>query len=123
MSRTRKFRVWDKLNQVFIDPDKGYQGHYILTLDGRFQNLQNGSGGEEYIVQQYTGIKDRNGREIYEGDIVKAGNKNKDYIEYECEYSDEETAFILKYDDSFIYLPDFETLEIVGNALEQVKYQ
>jgi hypothetical protein len=65
-----KFRVWDKLDKVYIYPDKGYQGHYILTLNGLFNNLQNGSGSEEYEVEQWTGLIDKMGRDIYLGDIV-----------------------------------------------------
>jgi len=69
--RTIKFRAWDKLEKRFIYPDKGYQGHYVLDLNGRFQNLQNGSGGDEYVVQQWTGLKDSKGVDVYEGDIIE----------------------------------------------------
>lgn len=69
--RQLKFRAWDKLEKRFIYPDEGYQGHYVLDLNGRFHNLQNGSGGDEYVVQQYTELKDTEMQEIYEGDVIK----------------------------------------------------
>jgi uncharacterized phage protein (TIGR01671 family) len=80
MTNRLKFRVWDKLEKRFIYPDKGYQGHYVLTLNGQFQNLQNGSGGDEYVVQQFTGEYDKNKKEIYEGDLFgsfKSDNNKK----------------------------------------------
>lgn len=69
--REIKFRIWDKLCEKYTYPDKGYQGHFILDLNGRFYNLQNGSGGDDYVVQQYTELNDKNGKSIYEGDVLK----------------------------------------------------
>jgi len=70
MSREIKFRIWDKLEKRFINSSTPNQGHYIITLNGVFHNLQNGSGGDDYEIQQYTGLKDKNNADIYEGDII-----------------------------------------------------
>jgi len=68
--RPLKFKVWDRLERRMITPDEGYQGHYTLSLTGRFHNLQNGSGGNECCVVQFTGCIDQGGIEIYEGDVL-----------------------------------------------------
>lgn len=69
--RKLKFRVWDLYEKKYYYHDKGYQGHYVLSLDGEFTNLHNGVGGREVVVEQSTGLIDKNKTAIFEGDIVK----------------------------------------------------
>jgi uncharacterized phage protein (TIGR01671 family) len=103
----KKFRVWDKLAERFIRPDKGFQGHYVLDLNGSFHDLGNGSGGDEYVVQQYTGLKDKNGKEIYEGDIVQ----------YNVGSSYENMSFIVQWSgDSLGYILQSQSGDVLTNS-------
>lgn len=78
MKRSVEFRVWDLLERRFTYSSCRGQEHYILSLDGKFLNLQNGVGGSECVVQQYTGVKDENSSKIYQGDIVQVGRGPSD---------------------------------------------
>ena len=122
MQRQLKFRAWDTLAKKFTYPDKGYQGHYVLTLNGEFWNLQNGSGGDEYIVQQFTGLYDKNKKPIYEGDRVRfAYTENRDFFG-EVVYFEDRATFGVKSKNAGENFEDLEYhmqfFEVVGNIFQ-----
>ena len=130
------FRAWDKVSKKYREFDGMHDTLLTINEDGKveYYNLQNGSGGDEYILEQFTGLHDKNGVEIFEGDIYTASGSEK----YEIRFINgafcggilggDDSIFVplgwvSLEDDEDAYLNNelFEIMEIIGNIHDNPK--
>lgn len=130
--RDIKFRAWDKKTKKMRTVESiGFgelsyynEGYPVVNMIGRDcindKDIIINRDSYQYELMQYTGLKDKNGKEIYEGDILLYNNYIKTVISYK------NGAFVRSYENSNIYLlydsfitdGCLDNYEIIGNIYE-----
>lgn len=103
-----KFRAWD------------------TTDNTMYRNIQNGNVFADFLhsgtfeIMQFTGLKDKNSKEIYEGDVIR--NEHDEFKDYSVLWSAKVGAWILNghncsnsYNDILTKFSPSEFWEIIGN--------
>ncbi|SCY14099.1 YopX family protein [Lysinibacillus fusiformis] len=148
--REIKFRAWDKKRkELFRVHDLNFNRHdgtptTIMGYTPDSGNCWNVFGGhfmkyaneQRYVLMQFTGVTDKNGREIYEGDLYKYTNSHDLYnpesghttleVDHVKAVIFENGAFyhgrhllseVIEYDDSFTYVGNiYENPELLGDS-------
>lgn len=114
-----KYKLWSKKEKKFIEDG------WIIYPDGKlywitYGEIDAGIWMEDYILIKSTGIKDIDGTDIYEGDILKCKLHNGNYENYVVTWDEEDASFdaLNKNKNNFMTPSIWTVSEILGNIYE-----
>lgn len=116
--REIKFRVWDTYNKEMLElKELNYEYGEPAIRTTMYSNY---FGPSDMILMQYVGLKDKNGKEIYEGDIVQilGGEYEQGFYEWDEKVQIKDLIY-----DGFNLMMTIsqignQAIEIIGNIYE-----
>lgn len=106
MTREIKFRCWNKDKKRMFDSDAGKVESVGFNYPWGFF-----TGSDDIEIMQYTGLQDRNGKPIYEGDLLTFGDKKRYTVDW---FSGGFVYRVLEKDDEWAYAEKNDPREPIG---------
>ena len=129
MNRQIKFRAWNKKDSQFLQNDNNGADKTIFDLWDWAEVMGTCLlfPMDDYVFQQYTELKDKNDKEIYEGDIVKFSRlfeKERKIKELKSFVRFDEGKFgfdLIGFNGMFYDLSYECSIEVIGNIFEHAE--
>ena len=86
--REIKFRAWDKVHKKMLEPSN--VGDMMFSYGQNYDHIKS----SDAFIMQYTGLKDKNGKEIYEGDLLLVDERRTVKVYWHDELAMYDTKFI-----------------------------
>lgn len=111
--REIKFRAWDKEEKVMCYDIPTFTDDFTDMLNRTIKYHQD----NDLVLMQYTGLKDKNGKEIYEGDIIKYSMGNTMQSNPMVVSFEEIFGLLGEYCNSY-YATNKNSFEVIGNIYQ-----